>query len=78
MNHDTSSGTPGLLQSASGERKEKELPDIHTERVNMTLLPDPNALSLRCEQKSSPTRLLAGVVYYTIQKVLAVVVPKHT
>ena len=61
-------GTPGFLQSTSRENKKKDLPDTRTERVNITLLPDPDALSLRKEQKLSPTRLLARIVYYTIQK----------
>ena len=58
----------GPLESTSGARKKKELPDVCTEWVNFTLLPDPDALSLWYKDKSSPTWLLAGIVYYIIQK----------
>ena len=36
--------------------------------MNLTLLPNPMAESLKREPKSSPMRLLAGVVYYQIRK----------
>lgn len=59
---------PRLLQSTSREKKKKDLPDDCAERVNITLLPNPNAESLKKEPKSSPTKLLVGIVYYCIQK----------
>lgn len=57
-------GAPGFLQTTGREKKKKDLPDDQAERVNITLLPNPNAESLKKEPKSSLTKLLAGIVYY--------------
>ena len=47
-------------------RKRKDLPDELAARVNLTLLPNPDSHSLKQEHKSSPTKLLAGIIYYLI------------
>ena len=49
-------------------RRKKDLPDDITRRVNLTLLPNPMAKSLKQEPKSSPMRLLARVAYYQVRK----------
>ena len=53
----------GFSQAQSTLRKKKDLPDDCTERVNLPLLPNPKAKSLKRELRSSSTRLLVGVVY---------------
>ena len=52
--------------SGQTTRKRKDLPDELATRVNLTLLPNPDAHSLKREHKSSPTKLLAGIIYYLI------------
>ena len=37
-------------------------------RVNLTLLPNPEADSLKRELATSPTLLLAGIIYYLVKK----------
>ena len=59
-------GSVGTMEKVT--RKKKDLPEEITTRVNLTLLPNPNAESLKWEHKSSPTKLLAGVIYYLIRK----------
>ena len=49
-------------------RIKRDLPDEIENRVNLTLLPNPNADSLKRESASSPTLLLAGIIYYQIKK----------
>ena len=49
-------------------KKRKDLPDELAARVNLTLLPNPDADSLKREDKSSPTKLLAGIIYFLIKK----------
>ena len=61
-------GTLGVPQPQKSSTKRQDLPNIQTERVNLTLLPKPKANSLKREGKSSPTKLVVGVVYYQIQK----------
>ena len=55
---------------ASGHitKKRIDLPEKLAARVNLTLLPNPDAHSLKREDKSSPTKLLAGIIYYLIKK----------
>ena len=36
--------------------------------MNLTLLPNPEAASLKRESSMSPTLLLAGIVYYQVKK----------
>ena len=61
-------GTLGVPKPQKAPTKRKDLPDIQAERVNLPLLPNPEANSLKREAKSSPTRLPVEVVYYKIQK----------
>ena len=62
-------GTIGTTEKVT--EKKKDLPEEITRRVNQTLLPNPeDAQSLKQEHKSSPTKLLAGVIYYLIQQKL--------
>ena len=49
-------------------RRKKDLPEEIEERVNITLLPNPEADSLKRESAASPTLLLAGIVYYQVKK----------
>ena len=49
-------------------KKKIDLPEKLAARVNLTLLPNPEADSLKRENKSSPTKLLAGIIYYLIRK----------
>ena len=49
-------------------RRKMDLPEEIETRVNLTLLPDPNTDSLKRESATSPTLLLAGIVYYQIKK----------
>ena len=58
---------PGFLDLPTKSKK-RDLPNDPVERVKITLLPNPDAESLKKEPKFSPTRLLAGVVCYCIQK----------
>ena len=46
-------------------RKRKDLPDELAARVNLTLLPNPDAHSLEREHKQSPTKLLAATLSIT-------------
>ena len=50
------------------QRKKKDLPEEIEERVNITLLPNPEADLLKRESATSPTLLLAGIVYYQVKK----------
>ena len=59
-------GTIGTEQKVT--RRKKDIPDKITRRVNLTLLPNPMAESLKCKPKSSPTILLVGVIYYQVRK----------
>ena len=59
-------GTIGSGQKVT--EKKIDLPEDITRRVNLTLLLNLMADSLKWELKSSPTRLLAGIVYYQIYK----------
>ena len=59
-------GTIGTTEKVT--KKKKDLPEEITRRVNLTLLPNPAAESFKWEHKSSPTKLLAGVIYYLICK----------
>ena len=49
-------------------RNKRDLPDEIENRVNLTLLPNPDTDSLKRESASSPTLLLAGIIYYQIKK----------
>ena len=59
-------GSVGTTEKVTGIKK--DLPEEITTRVNLTLLPNPNAESIKWEHKSSPTKLLASVIYYLIHK----------
>ena len=63
-------GTPGLMGERSTPVRRKDLPEGIEARVNLTLLPNPNADSLKRESAMSPTLLLAGIVFYQIKKKL--------
>ena len=53
---------------STSQRKKKDLPDEIESRVNLTLLPNPEADSLKRESATSPTLLLAGIIYYQVKK----------
>ena len=55
------------LESTTHRRK-KDLPEEIEARVNTTLLPNPEADSLKRESANSPTLLLAAIVYYQVKK----------
>ena len=55
---------------STSRRKKRDLPDEIKSRVNLTLLPNPEADSLKRESASSPTLLLAGIIYYQIKEEL--------
>ena len=55
------------MESAS-QRKKKDLLDGIESRVNLTLLPNPEADSLKRESATSPTLLLVGIIYYQVKK----------
>ena len=55
------------IESTSRRRK-RDLPDEIENRVNLTLLPNPEADSLKRESALSPTLLLVGIIYYQIKK----------
>ena len=59
-------GSMGATEKVTG--KKKDLPEEKTRRVNLTLLPNLVAESLKWQHKPSPTKLLAGVIYYLIHK----------
>ena len=59
-------GHTGL--ESTPQRRKKDLPEEIEERVNLTLLPNPEADSLKRESAMSPTLLLAGIVYYQVKK----------
>ena len=53
---------------STSQRKKRDLLDEIESRVNLTLLPNPEADSLKRESASSPTLLLMGIIYYQIKK----------
>ena len=61
-------GTLGRMGEKTTRRRRKDLPDKIENRVNLTLLPNPDADSLKRESASSPTLLLVGIIYYQIKK----------
>ena len=61
-------GTLQPIWEHTTSRRKKDLPEEIENRVNLTLLPNPNADSLKRESATSPTLLLAGIVYYQIKK----------
>ena len=63
-------GTPGLIGERITPARRRDLPEEIEARVNLTLLPNPNADSLKRESAMSPTLLLAGIVFYQIKKSL--------
>ena len=60
-------GTLGFDKSHKMTRSKKDIPEEIIRRVNLMLLPNPDVESLKREPKTSPTMLLAGIVYYQIQ-----------
>ena len=64
----TVGGYIGMNGGRNNIKKKRDLPDEIENRVNLTLLPNPNADSLKRESASSPTLLLAGIIYYQIKK----------
>ena len=61
-------GTPGPIGERSTLARKRDLPEAIENRINLTLLPNPDADSLKRESATSPTRLLAGIVFYQIKK----------
>ena len=62
-------GTLGHMgMESTPRRRKKDLPDKIEGRVNLTLLPNPEADSLKRESATSPTLLLAGIIYYLVKK----------
>ena len=62
-------GTLGHMgMESTSRRKKKDLPDEIESRVNLTLLPNPEADSLKRESATSPTLLLVGIIYYLVKK----------
>ena len=61
-------GTSGPRRERSTPAKKRDLPEEIESRVNLTLLPNPDAESLKRESISSPTRLLAGIIFFQIKK----------
>ena len=59
-------GNTGL--ESNPRRRRRDLPEDIEARVNTTLLPNPEADSLKRESANSPTLLLAAIVYYHIKK----------
>ena len=62
----------GTLRDTGSEstprRRKKDLPEEIEARVNTTLLPNPEADSLKRESANSPTLLLAGIIYFQVKK----------
>ena len=61
-------GMLGCMGEEPTSRRKRDLLDEIESRVNLTLLPNLNADSLKRESASSPTLLLAGIIYYQIKK----------
>ena len=61
-------GTLQPIGEHTTSRRKMDLPEEIESRVNLTLLPNPNADSLKRESATYPTLLLAGIVYYQIKK----------
>ena len=62
-------GTLGHMgEESTSQRKKRDLPDEIESRVNLTVLPNLDADSLKRESASSPTLLLVGIIYYQIKK----------
>ena len=61
-------GTLGAKQGQSTLAKRRDLPEELVSGINLTLLPSPEAETLKREPVSSSTRLLAGIIYFQIKK----------
>ena len=61
-------GMLGRIGEETTPRRKRDLPDEIENRANLTLLPNSNMDSLKRESTSSPTLLLAGIIYYQIKK----------
>ena len=61
-------GTLGAKQGQRTSAKRRDLPEELASRVNLTLLPSPEAETLKRETVSSSTRLLARIIYFQIKK----------
>ena len=61
-------GTPGPVGEQRTPVRKRDLPEEIEARINLTLLPNPDTDSLKRESATSPTRLLAGIVFYQIKK----------